>query len=152
MLADLLALFQGGSRHAALRPDNARRALAALMVRVARSDDDFSAEERGAILRELMRRHALPRAEASALLAEAERAEAIAPDTVRFTRLLKDAVAYEDRIDVIEALWRIVLADGVRAADEDALMRQIAPLLGVMDRDSGLARQRAGDAVASDID
>jgi uncharacterized tellurite resistance protein B-like protein len=99
-----------------------------------------------------MRRHALPRAEANALLAEAERAEAIAPDTVRFTRLLKDAVAYEDRIDVIEALWRIVLADGVRAADEDALMRQIAPLLGVMDRDSGLARQRASDAVASDID
>jgi uncharacterized tellurite resistance protein B-like protein len=148
MLADLLALFQGGSRHAALRPDNARLALAALMVRVARSDDDFSAEERGAILRELMRRHA----SASALLAEAERAEAIAPDTVRFTRLLKDAVAYEDRIDVIEALWRIVLADGVRAADEDALMRQIAPLLGVMDRDSGLARQRASDAVASDID
>ena len=68
--------------------------------------------------------------------------EAEAPDTVRFTRAIKDAVPYEDRMGVIEALWDVVLADGARDDEEDAMLRLIAPLLGVNDRDSNLARQR----------
>jgi uncharacterized tellurite resistance protein B-like protein len=43
---------------------------------------------------------------------------------------------------VIEALWQVVLADGVREAEEDALLRLVSKLLGVNDRDSALARQR----------
>jgi len=85
-------------------------------------------------------------AAAAALRAEAEAAEAHAPDTVRFTRVLKEAVPYDDRAALIEALWSVALADGERAADEDRLMRMIAPLLGVSDRDSALARQRAARA------
>jgi uncharacterized tellurite resistance protein B-like protein len=61
---------------------------------------------------------------------------------VRFTRAIKDAVAYEDRLAVIEALWTVVLADGQRAQEEDALLRLVSNLLGVSDRDSALARQR----------
>ena len=38
--------------------------------------------------------------------------EAEAPDTVRFTRALKEAVAHEDRAALIEALWAVALADG----------------------------------------
>lgn len=145
MLKDLIAFFNGSSE-AALRPDDQRLALAALMVRIARADEDYSAPERAAILMELQRRHQLSPAEAEALTAEAEKAEADAPDTVRFTRMLKAAVPYEDRAGLMEALWRIALADGVRERHEDALMRQLAPLLGVSDLDNGLARQRAGDA------
>ena len=73
---------------------------------------------------------------------ESKALESEAPDTVRFTRAIKDAVPYEDRETVIEALWDIVLADGARDYEEDALMRLIAPMLGVNDRDSALARQR----------
>ena len=36
----------------------------------------------------------------------------------------------------------VVLADGERADEEDALLRLVANLLGVNDRDSALARQR----------
>ena len=43
---------------------------------------------------------------------------------------------------MIEALWGVVLADGVREAEENALLRLVANLLGVNDRDSNLARQR----------
>ncbi|MEZ5686231.1 MAG: TerB family tellurite resistance protein [Paracoccaceae bacterium] len=68
--------------------------------------------------------------------------EADAPDTVRFTRALKDKIAHEDRIGVIEALWEVALADDARDAEEDALIRLAANLLGVNDRDSALARQR----------
>ena len=61
---------------------------------------------------------------------------------MRFTRAIKESVAYEDRIVVIETLWAIALADGHRSADEDALLRMVAPMLGINDRDSALARQR----------
>ena len=36
----------------------------------------------------------------------------------------------------------VALADGARGEDEDAFLRQIAPLLGIDDQDSALARQR----------
>jgi uncharacterized tellurite resistance protein B-like protein len=81
-------------------------------------------------------------AQATALRHEAEEVEAEAPDTVRFTRALKDMIAYEDRTGIIEALWEVALADGTRSAAEDALIRLAANLLGVNDRDSALARQR----------
>ncbi len=69
------------------------------------------------------------------------RAEAAEKPRSAFTRAIKEAVAYE-RILVIEALWQIALADGKRSADEDALLRMVAPMLGINDRDSALARQR----------
>ena len=72
----------------------------------------------------------------------AETLEAGAADTVRFTRAIKDAVPYDARLGVIEALWTVVLADGARAKEEDALLRLVSNLLGVTDRDSALARQR----------
>jgi uncharacterized tellurite resistance protein B-like protein len=68
--------------------------------------------------------------------------EAEAPDTVRFTRAIKEAVEYDDRVAVIEALWRVVMADGVREDEEDSMMRMTASLLGVTDQDSHAARLR----------
>ena len=125
-------------------PDqDARLALTALLVRIARSDGDYSADELSRIDRITADRYGLSPFEAAALRAEAETLETEAPDTVRFTRAIKDAVAYEDRKAVVESLWLVVLADGERAQEEDALLRLMANLLGVNDRDSALARQRA---------
>ena len=92
--------------------------------------------------RVLAHRHALSPFAASDLRLRAEALEAEAPDTVRFTRALKDAVPHEDRIDLIEALWSVALADGQRDAEEDAVIRLAAGLLGVSDAESGMARQR----------
>lgn len=121
---------------------DARLALAALLVRIARSDGDYAADEVALIDKVLIQRHGLSPFEASKLRTEAEALEAEAPDTVRFTRAIKDGVPYEDRIGVIEALWSVVLVDGQRDQAEDALLRMVAPMLGVSDMDSALARQR----------
>lgn len=124
-------------------PDaDARLALSALLVRVARSDNDYAEAEARQIERIIAQRYALSTEDARALRAEAEALEAEAPDTVRFTRAIKDAVPYEERLGVIEALWAVVLADGSRSDEEDALLRLVASLLGVTDTDSAMARQR----------
>ncbi|MFC3118752.1 tellurite resistance TerB family protein [Jhaorihella thermophila] len=122
---------------------DARLALAALLVRIARSDNDYAQTEIARIDRILAARYGLGPFAAAALRREAEALEAEAPDTVRFTRAIKEAVAYDDRRAVVETAWSVVLADGQRAEEEDALMRMIASLLGVNDRDSALARQKA---------
>lgn len=125
-----------------LAAEDERLALAALLVRIARSDGQYAPEEAAQIDRVLTARYGLSPFEATALRRESESVEAEAPDTVRFTRAIKDAVPHEQRIGVIESLWAVVLADGRREAEEDALVRLASNLLGINDRDSALARQR----------
>ncbi len=127
-------------------PDtDARLALGALLVRIARSDGNYTAEESARIDRILSNCYGLSSAEAQKLRADCETMESEAPDTVRFTRAIKDAVSYEDREAVIEALWDVVLADGQREEEEDSLMRMVAPMLGITDPDSARARQRVAE-------
>jgi len=95
----------------ALTDEDARVALASLLVRVARSNWDYADEEVTRIDLILSRRYGLTPEQAEDLRTEAEAVEAEANDTVQFTRAIKDAVEYEDRDKVIEALWELVLAD-----------------------------------------
>ncbi len=142
MINDLLRRLTGTDTPDPLSPSDSRVALGALMVRLARSDGSYSPEERDRISRILATRYALDTDEVAALRIEAEAIEAEAPDTVRFTKAIKDAVPYEDREGVVEALWRVADIDGINA-DEHGFLRLVANLVGVSDVDSGLARQRA---------
>lgn len=142
MFADLLRGLLAPAPSRLPDPD-ARLALAALLVRLARTDRFYSADEVERIDRILMQRHNLTLEQAGALRAQAETLEEQAPDTIRFTKALKAAVPLEDRAKLLEVLWSVALADGQRSADEDQMLRLIANLLGVSDVDSGLARQKA---------
>jgi uncharacterized tellurite resistance protein B-like protein len=142
MFADFLRRL-AGPQPAPLPDADARLALTALLVRVARADNHYDRTEIARIDRITAARYGLSPAATAALRAKAETLETEAPDTVRFTRAIKDAVPYEDRRAVIEAAWSVALADGGRAEEEDALLRLVANLLGVSDLDSALARQRA---------
>jgi uncharacterized tellurite resistance protein B-like protein len=122
---------------------DARLALSALLIRIARSDGDYAGSEIDRIDRITIARYGLSPFEATKLRGEAETLESEAPDTVRFTRAIKNAVPYEDRRAVVEAAWSVALADGQRAGEEDALLRLVASLLGVRDVDSARARQKA---------
>lgn len=128
---------------APLPAPEAHLALAALLVRVGRADGDYSAAEVARTDRVLARLYGLSPFAAASLRAQAEQLEQEAPDTVRFTRALKDAVPLDDRKALAEALWSVALADGGRADEEDQLLRLIVNLLGLTDRESAEARQRA---------
>ena len=145
MISSLLKRLSQPEDTTPLAGGDARLALTALLVRLARTDGDYAPAEIDRIDRILAACYAMSPFEAARLRGEAEGLEAEAPDTVRFTRAIKEAVAYEDRLAVIEAAWSVVLADGERADQENALMRMVANLLGVSDIDSHLARQRAED-------
>lgn len=125
-----------------LDSSDAEVAIAALMVRLARADDHYGEVERNRIDQIIARRRGLTTPEAAERREAAELIESEAPDTVRFTRQIKDRVALEDRIGVVTALWETAYADGARSAAEETLVRLVAGLLGISDRDSALARKK----------
>lgn len=142
MFADLLRQLLAPAPAPLPQPD-ARLALAALLVRIARADGLYAAEEVERIERILTLRHGLGPFEVARLRSQAETLEAEAPDTVRFTRAIKAAVPLDERAELLVALWQVALADGLRDAGEDQQMRLLANLLGLTDVESSQARQKA---------
>lgn len=129
--------------HAELQPEDARLAIASVLVMAARADGKYEADEEAMIDRVLMARFGLTEALAKGLRDEGEQAEAEAIDIYQFTKAIRASIPHDDRLAIVEELWRVVLADGVRDPHEDTLMRQIVDRLGLSPMDSALARQKA---------
>lgn len=145
MLDRFLAFFEGrkaAPRGAGHTPDEFHLAAAALLVHAATADAIFDATERARIEWLCTERFGLKPAEAKALIAAAEREVDDAVQLLRFTRTIKDGFGYEERVHLMEMLWEVVYADEVVEAHEAQLMRRIAGLIYVEDRDSGIARSR----------
>lgn len=115
-------------------------AVAVLLVEAAKADGSYNDDDRHAVTALLGEMFDLD--DPDALRTSAEAAQSEAPDLVRFTRVIKTAMEYDERITLIEALWQVVLVDHHRDPHEDALLRHLAPLIAVDDRDSAEARQR----------
>jgi uncharacterized tellurite resistance protein B-like protein len=128
--------------HAELQPEDGRLAIASVLVMAARADGKYETSEEGTIDRVLMTRFKLTAAQARSLREEGEVAEAEAVDIYQFTKAIKEAIPYDDRLAVVEELWGVILSDGVRDPFEDTLMRQIVDRLGLSPMDSALARQK----------
>lgn len=147
MFRNLLSrLFSDAAEPKPLAPQDAEIAIAALLVRVARADDHYNAAEQGRIDEILARMHGIDLAEAAERRSVAEMIEAEAPDTVRFTRLVKDRVSPEDRAAIIHAMWQVALVDNHRHTHEESAIRLVSSLLGVPDRESAIQRQRIAAA------
>ncbi|MEM7526492.1 MAG: TerB family tellurite resistance protein [Pseudomonadota bacterium] len=131
---------------------DARDAMAVILVHAARADGAYEVAERDDIDRILAARYRLTPFEAGALRRQAEEGEASAAGLQRFTSALKHAVPFEERVGIIEAVWELAYADGVRSAEESALVRKLCGLLYVEDRDAGLARQRVAARLGIDAD
>ncbi len=141
-MIDLFRRLTRAKGAAPLAKADERAALAAILVEAAHADGSYDAEDAERIAQVLATRFDLSAAAAAILRAEGEVAQAQAVDLVRFTRAVKNAVAHEERVGVIEAVWEVVYADGVREMHESALIRMLCGLLHIEDREAGLARQR----------
>jgi uncharacterized tellurite resistance protein B-like protein len=142
MIDVLLKKLIGGAEPAALTTDESHVAVAALLVIAAHADHAYEEAERAQIEAALAARYGLDAEAAAKLRAEGEEAEAAALDLYKFTSAVKKSVPYEERTAVIEAMWRVVLANGEREQHEDTLMRRVTDLLGLDPRDSIEARRR----------
>jgi uncharacterized tellurite resistance protein B-like protein len=120
-----------------------RLSVAVLLLEAARQDDTFDARERATIEALLTGRFGLSQAECVALMAAAEARAGQLTQLHGHTSIIAQAMSPGERIQLIEMLWDVAYADGVLDPEEDLLIRRIAGLIYVSDRDRVLARQRA---------
>lgn len=106
-----------------------RIAVCALLVEMARIDETFTATEMETILSILKDKYGLSQEYAEALIAEAERALAESVDLWQFSNLINENYSEEEKIEIIETLWRIVYVDGKMDRYEHYLMKKLKNLL-----------------------
>ena len=58
------------------------------------------------------------------------------------TREVFENTTLQERVELIEMMWEVAYADGVLDPEEDALIRRLANLIYVTDRERIMARQR----------
>lgn len=141
MLRELLG-FGTATEEAEKDETSLRVAAAALLVETASIDDAFDEKEREVVKRLLQERFGLAAAEAHRLLAEGQRSRDASAQLYGFARAIKERLDPAERIEVVEMLWEVALADGALDPLEDTLLRRIGGLIDVPDRERGLARQR----------
>lgn len=128
--------------------DELELAVAALLIEAARMDDSFDAAERAMIERLLAEKFDLPPAEVQSLVEAAEQAVRRSTQFFPFTQQICKRIDPEARVHIIEMMWEVAYADGVLDPHEDMLLRRIAGLIAVPDRERMIARKRALEKLA----
>lgn len=123
--------------------DEVQLAAAALLLEAAGMDGKLDSGERDKIEELIAARFGIDKAEIEHLLAQTEEKLERSNQILPFTRVVKDRLDNEERIEVLEMLWEVVYADGELHDYEANLMRRVAGLIYVTDRESGEARKRA---------
>lgn len=146
MFDKLLKLVTGNEKPAVDSSiSDQRSAVAALLVEAARMDQQFGDEERKTIASLLATRFELTGDESNKLLETAAERMADSAQYFPFTHQINQTMSESEKVEIIEMLWSVAYADGTLDPHEDQLIRQIAGLIHVSDRDRMQARKRALD-------
>ena len=117
-------------------------AIAAILVRAAKTDNEYTESEKKLIDHLLANNLNISQEDARLLRLQGQELEMEINDNVQLTRIIKQDIPYEDRHQLIEQLWSIVLDDYNRTPEENKLMRVLTHLLGISDVNSAKARSK----------
>ena len=117
-------------------------AIAAILVRAAKTDNEYTESEKKLIDHLLANNLNISQENARLLRLQGQELEMEINDNVQLTRIIKQDIPYEDRHQLIEQLWSIVLDDNNRTPEENKLMRVLTHLLGISDVNSAKARSK----------
>ena len=147
MFGEIKKLFASKSEEKPAEGDDKIVSIAALLVEAAVADEHYAANERSVIARLLVSEFNVDEGAVSGILIKAEARQ---KDSVDLYRFIKDAktLSADDKIILVESLWRVILSDGEKDAYEDMLVRRVCGLIHVTDVESGLARQRVQAALS----
>ena len=110
-------------------------AAAVLFVEVMHADHKVDKRERQIVKRALLESFSLSRQDTEELLQQAEDRVKDVTSLHEFTSLLHSRLSNEEKVMLIEQIWRIILADDDVDKYEEHLVRRIAELLYVSHRD-----------------
>ncbi|MGA7143839.1 MAG: TerB family tellurite resistance protein [Desulfobacterales bacterium] len=106
-------------------------ATCALLVEIAQIDKTFTEDEMTTVLSILKGKYGLSKEHADALIAEAEKQLEESVDLWQFARLINENYSNEEKMEIIETMWRIVYVDGKMDQYEQYLMNKMKNLLRI---------------------
>lgn len=110
-------------------------ATAVLLVEVARADFSEDEIELDAVARLLADHLGMPLEEVDRLVREARSQADHAASLQSFTRQLHEELGRDEKLKIVELLWKVALADATLDKHEDHLIRRVAGLLYVSHSD-----------------
>ncbi|MEJ2403084.1 MAG: TerB family tellurite resistance protein [Candidatus Thiodiazotropha sp.] len=117
-------------------------AVAALLFEIAASDFEQAPEERAEILTAIEKHFHLDETAARELMRLGEREHAASTDYFQFTSLINKHYSAEQKVWLIEALWRVAFADQKLHQYEEHVIRRLSELLYVPHSDFIAAKLR----------
>lgn len=150
----ILAIRQFFDRNLAAAGDSdseerLRLAAAALMIEVAQADYTTRESERDEIVAAVRSKFGLTDDESAELVALAQEEVRNATGLFEFTSLINEHWSREQKIELIERMWRVAYADARIDKHEQHLMRKMVRLLYIPQSDYIAAKLRARDTTGS---
>jgi uncharacterized tellurite resistance protein B-like protein len=133
MINKLLAFFQQEEiKTASHKPE---LAAAALLVEIMNADHELSPAESESIKNILFDTLSITADIADELLATAKKEVHEATDLFQFTGVINTSYRYEEKVSLIESLWKVAYSDNQLDKYEEHMVRRIADLLYVSHSD-----------------
>ncbi len=154
MIGRLKALFSSKELDASPEQilDEKTVACAALLVEAAMVDGNFSDEERQIITVLVGDRFVDDPVLSEVLISTAEAKARRSVELYSVTKIISQSFSYDERMDILQSIWEVVLSDGRVDDFEDQLMRRLSGLIHISDRDRAFTRQKAEKVLAQDSD
>lgn len=113
------------------KPQNhdVRIAVCALLLEMANIDGEFNDDERDAILNTLKEEYELDDDMAKEIMEAAASELSESLDLWTFTNMINQNFSEDEKIRVVEMLWKVLYADGILDKHEDYLVRKLNRLL-----------------------
>ena len=117
--------------------------IVSLLVEAASIDGDIGDDEKNKILSILVHQLKLDSLKAKEILEETISVSGEQIEIWSKTNNIRSELDYEERLNILELMWEIVLVDDVLDVFEAQLMRRVSGLLYISDVDSGNSKKRA---------
>ena len=136
MFNRILNLLQGeGEVAEENRFERVQVATCALLMEVAHSDGHYQSVEATIVHDLLAKKFNLSEAAVAELVDYSHQHREESLDLFQFAREINAHFSRDEKLDVMEGIWRVIYADGMLDKHEDALARQLATLLRLDHKD-----------------
>jgi uncharacterized tellurite resistance protein B-like protein len=135
LLKQIASAIDPSNIESTVSPRDIERVSATLLVEIARADHDIRQDERDAIFKALAATSSLAAPELNELVDEAL---ANADNTISLhahVSLINEAFNGQDKVALVEQMWRVAFADGNVDGYEEYTIRKLCDLLYVRHRD-----------------
>jgi len=104
-------------------------ATCAILLELANIDGEFTEDEKNKIISAFKRDYNLSEEDVSALIEASDKELKESIDLWQFTNLINRNYSLEQKIQIVDTVWKVAYADGILDQHEDYLAHKVATLL-----------------------